>query len=151
MVVVSDLSYVAGRPDIVVIGFEDKRRRIRWMVADISRRPLPCQWVDWKETGLKTFRRPYRPSAASSASIPSQLRTSRAPLFPEQARIVELCHHPVSVAEVAAELDLPLGTVRVLLGDLLAAGLVETHEPPTLSELPSQELLESILVGLRAL
>ncbi|MEU7842885.1 DUF742 domain-containing protein [Micromonospora sp. NPDC049114] len=72
-------------------------------------------------------------------------------LFPEQARIVELCHHPVSVAEVSAELDLPLGTVRVLLGDLLGAGLVETHEPPTLSELPSQELLESILVGLRAL
>ncbi|KAB1948765.1 DUF742 domain-containing protein [Micromonospora sp. ALFpr18c] len=75
----------------------------------------------------------------------------RTPLFPEQARIVELCHHPVSVAELGAELDLPLGTVRVLLGDLLAAGLIETHEPPTLSELPSAELLESILVGLRAL
>nr|WP_074312100.1 DUF742 domain-containing protein [Micromonospora cremea] len=77
--------------------------------------------------------------------------TPRAPLFPEQARIVELCHHPLSVAEVGAELDLPLGTVRVLLGDLLTAGLIETHEPPTLSELPTADLLEAILVGLRAL
>jgi hypothetical protein len=57
----------------------------------------------------------------------------------------------VSVAEVGAELDLPLGTVRVLLGDLLAAGLIETHEPPMLSELPTEDLLEAILVGLRAL
>ncbi|MFF5199343.1 DUF742 domain-containing protein [Micromonospora parva] len=77
--------------------------------------------------------------------------TPPAPLFPEQARIVELCHHPVSVAEVGAELDLPLGTVRVLLGDLLGAGLIETHEPPMLSELPTEDLLEAILVGLRAL
>lgn len=77
--------------------------------------------------------------------------TPRTPLFPEQARIVELCHHPVSVAEVGAELDLPVGTVRVLLGDLLAAGLIETHQPPMLSELPTEDLLEAILVGLRAL
>ncbi|WP_442931461.1 DUF742 domain-containing protein [Micromonospora sp. NBC_00330] len=77
--------------------------------------------------------------------------TPATPLFPEQARIVELCHHPVSVAEVGAELDLPLGTVRVLLGDLLAAGLIETHEPPMLSELPTEDLLEAILVGLRGL
>ncbi|MET7948496.1 DUF742 domain-containing protein [Micromonospora sp. NPDC005324] len=77
--------------------------------------------------------------------------TPPTPLFPEQARIVELCHHPVSVAEVGAELDLPLGTVRVLLGDLLATGLIETHEPPMLSELPTEDLLEAILVGLRGL
>ncbi|MEH0927424.1 DUF742 domain-containing protein [Micromonospora sp. CPCC 205558] len=77
--------------------------------------------------------------------------TPPTPLFPEQARIVELCHHPLSVAEIGAELDLPLGTVRVLLGDLLAAGLIETHEPPMLSELPTEDLLEAILVGLRGL
>ncbi|MFG2050823.1 DUF742 domain-containing protein [Micromonospora sp. NPDC048935] len=77
--------------------------------------------------------------------------TPPTPLFPEQARIVELCHHPVSVAEVGAELDLPLGTVRVLLGDLLAAGLIETHDPPMLSDLPTEDLLEAILVGLRDL
>lgn len=77
--------------------------------------------------------------------------TPSTPLFPEQARIVELCHDPVPVAEVAAELDLPLGTIRVLLGDLLTAGLIETHDPPMLSELPTDDLLEAILVGLRSL
>ncbi|MEU5562498.1 MULTISPECIES: DUF742 domain-containing protein [Micromonospora] len=72
-------------------------------------------------------------------------------LFPEQAAIVEMCHRPLSVAEIGAELDLPVGTVRVLLGDLLAAGLIETHEPPTLAELPSEDLLRDLLAGLRAL
>ncbi|MGR6317050.1 DUF742 domain-containing protein [Micromonospora soli] len=74
-----------------------------------------------------------------------------AQLFPEQVRIVERCQRPLSVAEVAAELDLPLGTVRVLLGDLLGAGLIELHEPPTLSGVPSRELLEALLAGLRTL
>ncbi|MFE9959387.1 DUF742 domain-containing protein [Micromonospora sp. NPDC005299] len=72
-------------------------------------------------------------------------------LFPEQACIIERCRRPLSVAEVAAELDLPLGTVRVLLGDLLEAGLIETHEPPSLSGAPSRELLEALLDGLRTL
>ncbi|MEU1685498.1 DUF742 domain-containing protein [Micromonospora sp. NPDC005707] len=74
-----------------------------------------------------------------------------AQLFPEQARIVERCHRPLSVAEVAADLELPLGTVRVLLGDLLEAGLIETHEPPALSGAPTRELLEALLDGLRTL
>ncbi|WFE29128.1 DUF742 domain-containing protein [Solwaraspora sp. WMMD791] len=30
-----------------------------------------------------------------------------------------MCHAPLAVAEIAAHLDLPLGTVRVLLSDLL--------------------------------
>lgn len=74
-----------------------------------------------------------------------------AQLFPEQARIIERCRRPLSVAEVAAELDLPLGTVRVLLGDLLEAGLIELHEPPAVSTAPSRELLEALLAGLQAL
>ncbi|GAB3232382.1 DUF742 domain-containing protein [Micromonospora halotolerans] len=74
-----------------------------------------------------------------------------AQLFPEQARIIERCHRPLSVAEVAAGLELPLGTVRVLLGDLLEAGLIETHEPPSLSGAPSRKLLEALLDGLRTL
>lgn len=74
-----------------------------------------------------------------------------AQLFPEQARIVELCRRPLSVAEVGAELDLPVGTVRVLLADLADAGLIETHEPPMLSALPTEALLKELLAGLRAL
>ena len=74
-----------------------------------------------------------------------------APLSPEQVEILKQTRRPLSVAEIAAELDLPLGTVRVLLGDLLEAGLIETHEPLVLAESPSEELLEAVLAGLRAL
>lgn len=73
-------------------------------------------------------------------------------LSPEQAQIVLNCRRrPLSVAEVAAGLNLPLGTVRVLLGDLLDAGFIETHEPVVLADLPSEDLLEAVLAGLRAL
>ncbi|MFB9802766.1 DUF742 domain-containing protein, partial [Streptomonospora salina] len=39
-------------------------------------------------------------------------------LEPEQLRILELCGRPLSVAEVAAHLDMPVAVVKVLLGDL---------------------------------
>lgn len=42
-----------------------------------------------------------------------------APVGPEQGLILDLCRgNALSVAEIAADLDLPLGVVRVLLGDL---------------------------------
>jgi hypothetical protein len=72
-------------------------------------------------------------------------------LSPEQTEIIERCRRPLSVAEIGAALNLPVGTVRVLVGDLLDAGLVETREPPLLTELPSENLLEALLAGLRAL
>ena len=44
-------------------------------------------------------------------------------LSPEHVDIVGLCRStPQSVAELAAELDLPIGVVRVLVGDLVHAG-----------------------------
>ncbi|MEV4658680.1 DUF742 domain-containing protein [Micromonospora sp. NPDC049301] len=115
----------------------------------------------WYDDDAGPVARPYTMTGGRTASdrrfdlislvVARRGVTPAGPLFPEQARIVDLCHHPLSVAEVGAELDLPVGTVRVLLGDLLTAGLIETHEPPTLSELPTADLLEAILVGLRAL
>ncbi|MDG4784813.1 DUF742 domain-containing protein [Micromonospora sp. WMMD1102] len=74
----------------------------------------------------------------------------RSDLTPEQSEILVLCRQPLSVAEIAAALDLPVGTVRVLLGDLLDAGLIDTHEPSVLN-VPSEDLLEAVLAGLRAL
>ena len=45
-------------------------------------------------------------------------------LSPEHVDIVELCRDaPQSVAELAAELDLPIGVVRVLIGDLVDDGI----------------------------
>lgn len=74
-----------------------------------------------------------------------------APTSPELREIVERCQRPLSVAEIAAGLNLPVGTVRVLIGDLLDAGLVDTQDPPLLADLPSEALLQAVLTGLRAL
>ncbi|MEU8420501.1 DUF742 domain-containing protein [Micromonospora sp. NPDC048835] len=72
-------------------------------------------------------------------------------LLPEHRRLVALAHRPVSVADLAAELDLAVGVVRVLLGDLLAEGVVAVHEPPSAGILPDDDILKAVVSGLRAL
>jgi Protein of unknown function (DUF742) len=46
----------------------------------------------------------------------------------EHAAIVELCQRPISVAEVAARIGVPLGVAQILVGDLADVGLVRVHE-----------------------
>jgi hypothetical protein len=46
----------------------------------------------------------------------------------EHAAIVEVCSSPISVAEVAARVGIPLGVAQILVGDLAEAGLVQVHE-----------------------
>ncbi|MEU3979804.1 DUF742 domain-containing protein [Streptomyces sp. NPDC026672] len=73
-------------------------------------------------------------------------------LSPEHVDIVELCRDtPQSVAELAAELDLPVGVVRVLVGDLVAAELVHVTRPVPPAELPDESILRDVINGLRAL
>jgi hypothetical protein len=74
------------------------------------------------------------------------------PVSPERARILDLCRVPISVAEVAAILGLPLGVVRVLLDDLLQEKLIEVMESaPRGGVVTDQRLLNRVLDGLRAL
>jgi hypothetical protein len=69
----------------------------------------------------------------------------------EQARIVELCRRPVSVAEVAVELHVPLGVARVLVSDLNSGGMLAVHRADVDADgRPSTEVLERLLAGLRA-
>jgi Protein of unknown function (DUF742) len=69
----------------------------------------------------------------------------------EQARIVELCRQPVSVAEVAAELRVPLGVARVLVSDLHADDMLTIHHPSARADgRPRTEVLERLLNGLRS-
>ncbi len=46
----------------------------------------------------------------------------------EHARIVEHCNSPISIAEVAARIAVPLGVAQILVGDLAETGLVQIHE-----------------------
>ncbi|MFF7238508.1 DUF742 domain-containing protein [Streptomyces collinus] len=73
-------------------------------------------------------------------------------LAPEHVEIVGLCRAaPQSIAELAAELDLPIGVVRVLIGDLVHAELVHVTRPVPPAELPDESILRDVIDGLRAL
>jgi hypothetical protein len=69
----------------------------------------------------------------------------------EQQSIALLCRDVLSVAEVSARLDLPLGVVRVLVGDMAEEGLVMVHRPADPDDRPDLALLERVLYGLRAI
>ncbi|MEU8974099.1 DUF742 domain-containing protein [Streptomyces monashensis] len=73
-------------------------------------------------------------------------------LSPEHVAIVGLCRdEPQSVAELAAEVDLPIGVIRVLVGDLVHAELVHVSRPIPPAELPDESILRDVINGLRAL
>jgi Protein of unknown function (DUF742) len=71
-------------------------------------------------------------------------------LGPEQRRLLSLCRTPAAVADLASETDLPLGVVRVLLGDLRERGLVRVVRAAGRTT-PEESVLRSVLDGLRAL
>jgi hypothetical protein len=76
----------------------------------------------------------------------------RAPVVgPEHEKILELCRDPLSVAELAADLDLALGVVRILLGDLLDYGLIEVRQPARIAQFPNERVLKEVIDGIRAL
>lgn len=70
------------------------------------------------------------------------------PLLFEHARALEHCSAPVSVAEVAARLGVPLGVAQVLLGDLAELRVVAVHEAHAV---PTPALLLRMIDAVRAL
>jgi hypothetical protein len=72
-------------------------------------------------------------------------------LQPEHREILALTRTALSVAEIAARLDLPVGVVRVLVGDLLQESLVSTFESATATNPPDENTLQAVIDGLRAL
>lgn len=117
----------------------------------------------WVDDDAGPVVRPYamtrgRATAKNSLNMISLVRaTGAAPpltvgMVPEHISIIGLCQHrPLAMAEIAAHLKLPLGTVRVLLDDLLARQLVQVTQPTTQSTLPDDTLFEALINGLREL
>jgi Protein of unknown function (DUF742) len=117
----------------------------------------------WVDDHAGPVVRPYamtrgrtRPAKGRFDLISLVIATQPAPsveigMGPEHLAIVSLCQLPLSVAEVAAHLNLPLGTVRVLLGDLLERHLVQVREPRPTTALPDDSVFEAVINGLRAL
>lgn len=66
----------------------------------------------------------------------------------ERRDILQLAETPIAVAELSAKLRLPIGAVRVLVGDLSVEGHVQTKAMTTKAD---TALLERVRDGLRKL
>jgi Protein of unknown function (DUF742) len=127
---------------------------------DISQRPAEDLWFD-EEAGPVV--RPYAMTAgrtrptrgdfdlislvvANQPAVPPELG-----MGPEHAAIIRLCQRPQSVAEIAAILDLPIGIVRVFLGDLLDKELIMARAPAARNQAPNEGILKAVINGLRTL
>ena len=69
----------------------------------------------------------------------------------EQRAIAALCHDILSIAEVSAKLHLPLGVVRILVGDMADEQLVIVHRPTQAGDRPDLALLKRVLDGLQTI
>ena len=67
----------------------------------------------------------------------------------EQRAIAALCHDILSIAEVSAHLHLPLGVIRVLVGDMADEHLIMVHRPIHTGGRPDLASLERVLDGLQ--
>jgi Protein of unknown function (DUF742) len=72
-------------------------------------------------------------------------------LLPEHLAILARAQQPVSVAELAAHLDLAVSVVRVLLGDLLQQRLISMYEPEAGARQPDERVFKAVINGLESL
>jgi hypothetical protein len=68
---------------------------------------------------------------------------------PEHSHILGLCQRPTVVADLTAAVRLPLGLVRVLLGDLLYEDLISVSKQT--QPVTDRRLLQKVLDALKAL
>jgi hypothetical protein len=112
----------------------------------------------WLDDAAGRLVRPYqvsngrtRPTAAFH--LLTQVRATGVTPFghlgPEYAQALDLCRGPVSVAEVAGQLGLPVAVTKVLLSDLVDCGALTTGPPAHHHNPMDRFLLEAVLDGLR--
>lgn len=129
---------------------------------------LPEQGSQWYDGEAGPLVRPYAMTGGRTRPGPAGVRFDlialvtldpAAPgieddiaLGPEHRTLIDLCRTETqSVAELAADADLPVGVVRVLLGDLLELGRVTVTRPVPPAQLPDERILREVIEGLRAL
>jgi Protein of unknown function (DUF742) len=82
-------------------------------------------------------------------SVPSTGDRSR--LEPEHMRLLAGCRRPITVADLASDVDLPLDVVRVLLGDLIDYGLARVNAPAPSEFARDEAVLRMVLDELHSL
>jgi hypothetical protein len=66
-------------------------------------------------------------------------------LGPEHLQILSLCAYPTSIAELSAEMFLPLSVVKILIGDLVDMQLALFRSAAT----PDPHVLQAVIDGIR--
>ncbi len=93
------------------------------------------------------------PLEAPVEALNTRANPPRWPRNDVRGQILTCCVHSPSVAEIAAQLSLPLGATRFLVGDLVTQGYLRVHAisggSTTIDE--RRELIRRTLIGLRAL
>jgi hypothetical protein len=69
-------------------------------------------------------------------------------LEPEHGLVLERCQPFRPVVDLAADLELPLGVVRILLADMREHGLIAIRRPPR-AQVTDMKILQDVLNGLR--
>ena len=133
-------------------------RMIPYAEQALPARPEPAPVQQTPEPGDDLVVRPFMLTGGRTRPLHDGLRIETllqaapaalsAPLRFESRRIVELCQAPMSMADLAVALRVPLGVVRVIVADLLTEGYLRIEEQ--LGELPI-ELIERIRDRVRAL
>jgi hypothetical protein len=118
------------------------------------------RWMDWDAGPVA---RPYTVTGGRTRPrgeryfdlIDVVARTGRpgfGPSFsPELTLILDLCRNPITVADLASAIGLPLGVVRVLLDDLVQDGLIEVTAAASRGRVTDAGLLRQVLDALHAL
>jgi hypothetical protein len=81
----------------------------------------------------------------ADARIPADVRLNR-----EHRRILSYCAHPITVVDLASDIDLPVGVVRVLLSDLSQYGALRVVATPR-GQTKNERLLRDVLDALQSL
>jgi hypothetical protein len=68
----------------------------------------------------------------------------------EHRRILSHCRQPITVVDLASDIDLPVGVVRVLLSDLSQFGAIRVVATPR-GPVTNERLLRDVLDALQAL
>jgi hypothetical protein len=159
--------FEAGSYEYVPAGYEPEPEPVAYAWPEPPREDLRAEpWTDyaWVDRDAGPVVRPYAMTggrvvpASDKFDVVAMVVANRAALSevgyglqPEHRAILAYAREPLAVAELASHLDLALGVVRVLLGDLLGQGLIEMFEPPSAGGLPSESVLKAVINGLRAL
>ena len=70
----------------------------------------------------------------------------------EAAQILELALHPLSLAEISAHAQIPLGVARVIVSDLISDDVMNAQRSiAVVSQKSHASLLEKVLDGVRSL